>query len=192
MKKRPGLPQPLRRRGALKRPSCGGVGGGLLFLLCCLLLSSCRSQKQVAYNPVEVIQLSREMGFPISNTDKNIPLYAEASVWLGVPYRYAGLSRKGIDCSGLVNRIYWNTYRKAVARSTVELDKTTKNTSKKNLRAGDLVFFATSSNNRKKINHVGIYLKDGYFVHASTSRGVIVSHLEEEYYHRAWKRGGRF
>ena len=62
--------------------------------------------------------------------------------------------------------------------------------SKNGLRTGDLVFFATSRN-KNTINHVGIYLKDGFFIHASTSNGVIVSHLNEDYYNRTWKKGGR-
>ena len=155
-----------------------------------LLFTSCRTQKTIVYNPAEVRQLSREMGFPIKNTDKDIPLYAEVSVWLGVPYRYGGMNRRGVDCSGLVNQIYKTVYKKTVARSTTDLDKSTKKISKKNLKAGDLVFFATTSN-RKKISHVGIFLKDGYFAHASSSRGVIVSHLDESYYRRTWKKGGK-
>lgn len=164
----------------------------LLFIIGigCFFLTSCRSQKAVVYNPVEVKQLSRQMGFTISNTDENIPLYAEASMWLGVPYRYGGLNRRGIDCSGLVNRIYRNVYRKNVSRSTTDLDKASKKIAKNGLRTGDLVFFATS-NKHKGISHVGIFLKDGYFVHASTRRGVIVSHLDEDYYRRTWKKGGR-
>jgi lipoprotein Spr len=163
----------------------------LLFAVCLfgLLFGSCRS-RTVAYNPVEVRQLSREMGFFISNTDENIPLYAEASLWLRTPYRYGGLNRQGIDCSGLVYRIYRNVYRKTVSRATAGLEKETKKISKGSLRAGDLVFFATGSN-KKKISHVGIFLKDGYFVHASTSNGVIVSHLGEAYYLRTWKWGGK-
>lgn len=163
----------------------------LLIITIGLLFTSCGSKQGLAYNPKEVRQLSGEMGFPIDNTDENIPLYAEASIWLGVPYRYAGLSRKGIDCSGLVNRIYRNVYSKNVSRSTSDLVKQTKKLSKSKLKAGDLLFFATSGN-KKKISHVGIFLKDGYFVHASTSRGVIVSHLDEDYYKRTWREGGRF
>jgi lipoprotein Spr len=62
--------------------------------------------------------------------------------------------------------------------------------SKNNLKTGDLVFFATSKNSNR-INHVGIYLKNGSFIHASTSKGVIVSHLDEGYYSRTWKKAGR-
>ncbi|MFR9164840.1 MAG: C40 family peptidase [Dysgonomonas sp.] len=162
----------------------------LLLFSSIFLFSSCHSGKSVVYNPAEVRQLSQQMGFPVDNNDENIPLYAEASVWLGVPYRYGGLSRRGIDCSGLVHRIYKNVYNKNVSRSTRDLEKDVKKISKKNLKAGDLVFFATSKKS-KKINHVGIYLKDNCFVHASTSRGVIISSLKEDYYDRTWKKGGR-
>ena len=58
------------------------------------------------------------------------------------------------------------------------------------LREGDLVFF-TSRASRKKVAHVGIYLKDGKFIHASTSQGVIVSNLREKYYTQHWLCGGR-
>ena len=62
--------------------------------------------------------------------------------------------------------------------------------SKRNLQEGDLVFF---HNGRKKrtATHVGIYLKDNKFIHASTSSGVIVSSLDEAYYRRCWMQGGR-
>ncbi len=161
----------------------------LIFLLM-IVFTSCRTQRAVVYNPSEVKQLSGELGFSINNTDENIPLYAEASRWLGTPYRYAGLSRRGIDCSGLANRIYLNVYKKNIPRSTSDLEKATHKVSKGKLKTGDFVFFATGKN-KKKISHVGIYLKDGCFVHASTSKGVIISHLNENYYTRTWRRGGR-
>ena len=62
--------------------------------------------------------------------------------------------------------------------------------SKQQLRGGDLVFFATTKN-KKKINHVGIYLKDNLFVHSTTSRGVILSSLNEDYYRKTWVGAGR-
>lgn len=170
------------------------------FLLLSIILfaSSCGTQKQSnnrLYDPKEVAALSKKLGIKLSNTskddDKNMPLYAETSLWLGVPYRYGGLSRKGLDCSGFTYLIYQKVYRKRIPRSTSDLSKMKMNTvSKNNLRTGDLVFFATSKKNNK-INHVGIYLKDGNFIHASTSKGVIVSHLNEGYYSQTWKKGGR-
>jgi lipoprotein Spr len=142
-----------------------------------------------------VAQLSGKLGVELSNLnkddDRNMPLYAEVSLWLGVPYRHAGLSRKGLDCSGFTYLIYQKVYNKKLPRATADLAGMKKhNVSKGNLQAGDLVFFSTSKSH-SRINHVGIYLKDGCFIHASTSRGVIVSHLDESYYVRTWKTGGR-
>ena len=62
---------------------------------------------------------------------------------------------------------------------------------KSDLKAGNLVFFNTSQKKKKGINHVGLFLKNGYFIHASTSKGVIISNLKEAYYHKAWKQGGQ-
>lgn len=163
-----------------------------------LTTTSCGTQKttgRLLYNPQEVAQLSDKLGVELSNLDKdddrNMSLYAEVSLWLGVPYRYAGLTRKGLDCSGFTYLIYQKVYNKKLPRSTADLAKMKMhNVSKRNLQTGDLVFFSTA-NNHNRINHVGIYLKDGNFIHASTSRGVIVSHLDEGYYDRTWKKGGR-
>lgn len=160
-----------------------------LFLL--VGLSSCGSSKKVLYNPVEVEQLSRALRIPINNDDPNIPLYAEASLWLGVPYRYGGNSKAGSDCSGFVWQVYHRVYGKRLERSSDDqAKKDVHKVGKGGLKPGDLVFFRTSSKS-KKIDHVGIFLKDGYFVHASTSRGVIVSNLDEDYYKKAWQKGGR-
>ncbi|NDV94061.1 NlpC/P60 family protein [Dysgonomonas sp. 521] len=167
-------------------------------VLILLFVSSCGVQKPqgvLLYDPKEVAELSTKLGIELSNIDKdddlNMHLYAEVSQWLGVPYVYAGLSKNGVDCSGFTYIIYQEVYKKTIPRSTTYLSKMAmKNISKKKLQAGDLVFFATSSE-KNKISHVGIYLKDGCFIHASTSRGVIVSHLDEGYYDRTWKKGGR-
>lgn len=154
-------------------------------------LYSCGSSQKVLYNPVEIEQLSQALRIPINNDDPNIPLYAEASLWLGVPYRYGGNTKAGSDCSGFVWRVYRRVYGKNLERSSGDqAKKDTHKVGKGALKAGDLVFFRTSRKS-KKIDHVGIFLKDGYFVHASTTRGVIVSHLDEDYYKRTWQKGGR-
>ncbi len=154
--------------------------------------TSCGSTKSTLYNPKEVRQLSGKLGISIDNKNKNddkhMALYAESSLWIGAPYRYGGITKSGVDCSGLVYQVYTKVYRKSTPRSTTDLAKKGKNVSKSKLKPGDLVFFATT-NNKKKITHVGIFLKDGYFVHASTKRGVIVSHLNENYYKERWIKG---
>lgn len=170
----------------------------IIFTFLLALVTSCGTQKvtnsNLLYDPSEVAELSRKLGVKLSNLDREddryMPLYVESSFWLGTPYRGGGLSRRGVDCSGFTYLIYEKVFKKKIPRSTSELSRMKmKKVSQKDLETGDLVFFATSSKN--KINHVGIYLKDGYFVHASTSRGVIVSHLYEDYYRRTWKKGGR-
>lgn len=170
----------------------------LVSILFGFLVTSCGTQKSRSgrlYDPKEVATLSRKLGIELSNAneddDHNMPLYAEVSQWLGVPYRSAGLSRRGLDCSGFTYLMYQKVYGKNIPRSTSDLSKMKmKKISKRQLHTGDLVFFATGKNSGK-ISHVGIYLKDGYFIHASTSKGVIVSHLDEDYYSKAWKKGGR-
>ena len=77
-----------------------------------------------------------------------------------------------------------------LSRSTDGQLKESNKIARRNLREGDLVFF-TSRSSRKKVAHVGIYLKDGKFIHASTSRGVIISSLNEDYYRKHWLSGGR-
>ena len=110
--------------------------------------------------------------------------------WIGTPYRAGGNSKHGTDCSGLVSQLYKKTYRIRLSRSTDSQLKESNRIARRNLREGDLVFF-TSRASRKKVAHVGIYLKDGKFVHASTGQGVIVSSLKEDYYTKHWLCGGR-
>jgi len=109
--------------------------------------------------------------------------------WLGTKYQYGGCSKKGVDCSCLAKNIYKQVYG-------IELDRTSGNQYKqckpirkqKKLREGDLVFFKI---NGMKISHVGIYLGEGYFIHASTKLGVVLNNLSEEYYAGRYFRGGR-
>lgn len=164
-------------------------------LILIIILTSCGSQKGLLYNPSEVRQVSNKLGVELSNRnqedDKYMPLYAEVSLWMGTPYKYGGISKSGVDCSGLVYKVYQKVYRKTLPRSTAELEKKgIKKISKNDLRPGDLVFFATS-NSKNKITHVGIYLKNNKFIHASTKRGVVVNDLDENYYKQTWKKAGR-
>lgn len=154
------------------------------------LLTSCSSRKPLAYTTQQPARLTQRFGFKITKKD-DLRLYTEAANWLGTPYRYGGNTRKGVDCSGFVNQIYKRVYHKQLERSTAGLaEKNCRRAMKGDLKTGDLLFFNTSKN-KKGINHVGIFLKYGYFIHASTSRGVIVSNLKEDYYRKTWKYGGK-
>ena len=119
---------------------------------------------------------------------KNIKLYSFIDEWYGTKYKYGGLLKSGVDCSGFCNVLYNEVYNTQIQRTTSELFKKINKTNKKNLREGDFVFFDISS---KKNSHVGIYLKNNRFVHASSSRGVVISSLENPYYKKAYTKGGR-
>ncbi len=119
------------------------------------------------------------------------PLYVESAKWIGVPYRYNGNSKSGVDCSGLTCSIYKEVYHKTLSRNSEEQrTKDCRRISKRKLREGDLVFFHDGKK-KKKASHVGIYLKDNKFIHASIGRGVIVSSLNEPAYKKNWMGGGR-
>lgn len=151
-------------------------------------LSSCHtSAPRLDYKALA--QASVRLGMDIELTD-NHKLYVNAAEWIGTPYRIGGESKRGTDCSGLVSQLYKKVYRTHLPRSTDGQLKKSNKISRRNLREGDLVFF-TSRNSRKKVAHVGIYLKGGKFIHASTSQGVIVSSLKEKYYTQYWLCGGR-
>lgn len=162
----------------------------ILFILMGLavVLSSCRtSAPRLDYQALA--RASILLGVDI-NLEDNHKLYLEAADWIGAPYRGGGDSKKGTDCSGLVYQIYKKVYSIQVPRNSEELKDKSYKVAKRNLKEGDLVFFS-SSRSRKKVAHVGIYLKNGRFIHSSTSRGVIVSRLGEDYYSRHWISGGR-
>lgn len=157
---------------------------GISFLFC-----SCKSIAP-KYNYTELAKASLKLGVDIDYRD-NQKLYLEAAKWLGAPYKYGGRSLSGVDCSGLSRAIYLNVYNISLSRSADEqYRKDCRRVSKRKLKEGDLVFFKGSRRSRKA-NHVGVYLKEGKFIHASTSSGVIISNLNEYYYKNNWLSGGR-
>ena len=163
-------------------------------LLVCLLafLSACGSRQRVVL-PADFKgpkELSRLYGVRLTPND-NIYLYNEGAKWLGVPYRSGGLTRRGVDCSGLTTQIYKKVYRKKLKNNaddqrTQDCRKVTKG----KLEEGDLVFFH-NGRSKRRATHVGIYLKDGKFIHASSSQGVIISRVNDTYYRKCWMQGGR-
>ena len=100
--------------------------------------------------------------------------------WKKTPYRYGGTTLAGSDCSGLVMNFYKNRLQKTLPRSAAEQAKLGYKVTEP--KAGDLVFFKTGRS--RSGLHVGIYYADGKFLHASTSKGVIYSSLNENY----WKK----
>ncbi len=107
---------------------------------------------------------------------------------MGTPYKYAGQGKKGIDCSGLVCRLYRDSYNISLEGSSRDLYKKTSSIRKQELREGDLVFFKIR---KGRISHVGVYLGMNKFAHASLSMGVIVSDLDDPYYKKYFYSAGR-
>jgi cell wall-associated NlpC family hydrolase len=101
-----------------------------------------------------------------------------ASVWLGTPYRYGGTDERGLDCSALV-QIVMGDLGVDVPRTTRDQQDLGRPIDPRDLRAGDLLFFRLDSS---RVNHVGLALGRDRFIHASTSRGVVVDRLMSDYY----------
>jgi len=154
------------------------------------ILLSCGGGKKATSNKRNDYIISKYAG--ILQTPKseinNIKLYAFIDDWYGIKYKYGGMSKSGVDCSGFCNVLYSYVYKKQIRRTTSQLSKDINKTSKKKLKEGDLVFFNIS---RKKNSHVGVYLRNSRFVHASSSKGVIISSLDNPYYKKAYNKGGR-
>lgn len=116
----------------------------------------------------------------ISKKDILLEFFKE---WKGVKYKLGGYSKNGIDCSALVQKALGEKFDLEVPRDTrsqILLGKTIK---KSELEVGDLVFFKTG-----RTRHVGIYIDEGKFIHASTKVGVTISKLDNEYFKkRYWK-----
>ena len=100
--------------------------------------------------------------------------------WRGAPYRLGGLGKDGIDCSGFVYLTFHQQLGIPIPRTTAHQASLGQPVPLQELSAGDLVFFKTGF----KTRHVGIYLGDGTFVHASTSSGVTLSRLDADYWRK--------
>jgi lipoprotein Spr len=130
--------------------------------------------------------LSQIMGVAMSATS-NMKLFHFVYDWIGTPYRFGGSSRKGIDCSAFTKELYSQVFNMDIRRSSRDIFSMVNPVSKDELKEGDLVFFKIHS---RRISHVGIYLGNNRFAHAS-SRGVAISSLDDAYYSRYFYRGGR-
>ena len=98
---------------------------------------------------------------------------------LGVPYEYGGAERGGMDCSAFTEAVYGNALRLRLPRSTSDQYREGTEIGRDRLRFGDLVFFNTTG---ESPSHVGIYIEDDLFAHASASYGVTISSMESSYY----------
>ena len=107
--------------------------------------------------------------------------------WYGTRYRMGGTTKKGVDCSAFSGTLLSSIYSFSLPRTAREQYKICERVKKDELLAGDLVFF----NTRGGVSHVGVYLANNRFVHSSSSKGVVISNLDDNYYAKKFIGGGR-
>lgn len=129
---------------------------------------------------------SQVMGVALSATS-NVKLFQFVYDWIGTPYRFGGNSKRGVDCSAFTKELYTNVFNLTIKRNSRDIFSMVSPVAKDELKEGDLVFFKIHS---RSISHVGIYLGDGRFAHASM-KGVAISNLDDAYYSRYFYKGGR-
>jgi len=176
----------------------------LVLLTALLLLASCAPLRPLApeapkgytkYEPTATVQKAKEkakekekqeIALELSKQEpqelRNITGIATwdkvLSPWLGTPYLLGGSTKKGTDCSGFVSSVYMEKEGIPIPRTSSEGFKKGKRIARDDLTIGDLVFFG----NRLRVSHVGIYVGKGKFIHASSSKGVTVSPLDDRYW----------
>ncbi|SEN50892.1 lipoprotein Spr [bacterium A37T11] len=138
------------------------------------------ANSQIAANYAEVLGVD-------AGSLTNLPLYAFINNWMGTPYRLGGTDSNGLDCSAFTSILFREIYGLNLPRTAREMAEIVQHKKERQLQEGDLLFFAFES---RSIDHVGVYLQNHKFVHVSTSRGVIISDLNDAWYHTYLKDAG--
>lgn len=153
-----------------------------IVLILALILSSCGSRRYTVKSDTKASKAADAM----SNL-KSKQLYRFITDWTGVKYRFGGLDKSGIDCSGFAFLLEKEIYGVTLPRISRDQANFARNKSLDRLEEGDLIFFSFGGGN---VDHVGVYLNNGFFVHASTTRGVIVDDLNLPSYQRVLVKTG--
>src|ERR1700709_1406034 len=169
----------------------------ILFIALSLSIVAARAQTKTAVSqpaekaPDEQDGLIKEyfsqiMGVALSTTS-NVKLFQFVYDWVGTPYHFGGDSKKGIDCSAFTKELYSKVFNLTIKRNSRDIFSMVSPVRRDELQEGDLVFFKIHS---RSISHVGIYLGNNRFAHAS-SKGVAINTLDDGYYSRYFYKGGR-
>ena len=163
----------------------------ILFVLLIFLFSACSkknielTQTNLPYASASLqktIIQNKQIKISINKDSKKFKKFYKE--WKGVKYKFGGNSKSGIDCSAFIQKAYKKTHNIKIPRTTLLQSKKGNRIRKSQLKLGDLVFFKTGKNSR----HVGIYMENGKFMHASTKKGVTISKLDNNYFNKHyWK-----
>jgi len=155
----------------------------LFVIIAAVFISGCSSS--VRFASKELSKEKKESKI-VHIPSENSTVISEALDWLGTPYCYGGESRSCADCSGFVQQVFL-TLGITIPRTAAEQYETSTHIEISESQPGDLVFFRNSN----KINHVGIYLGNDSFIHASSSNGVEKQSLTNRYYQSRFAGFGR-
>ncbi|MDB5032382.1 C40 family peptidase [Mucilaginibacter sp.] len=167
----------------------------LLLLFTGIILASCHSKKAVMKGEAGAIvkpqasiadKYAQIMGVDKSDI-KNGRLYNFIELWTGTPYKFGGLDKDGVDCSGLALLLEQQVYGITIPRITYQQAAVIKRKYEEELKEGDLVFFDFDG---KALSHVGVYLQNGYIVHASSTKGVMIVKLRSPSMYKYFSRAG--
>ncbi len=162
-------------------------GGGqvLVIGIIFLCLQGCAQKVRVSYMPQE----RRAQGVQLSVADKEnvLLLKRHYEKWRGTPYVNGGMTATGVDCSGFTLLAYRDLFGLSLPRTAGEQAESGREIARASLKSGDLVFFSTGWAK----THVGIYLADDQFIHASLSKGVTLSSLDDGYWQEKYWQARR-
>ncbi len=177
----------------LKLMKTGFSRSFLMYFGILIFLSACATRKTPAvnanYSKPSAAMAKKYAGIMKVNetTLTNARLYNFIEDWTGTPYRFGGLEKSGIDCSGFTFLLFKEVYKFDLPRTTRMQYDVVKFKNVNELKEGDLVFFDYDG---KKNSHVGVYLQNGYYVHASTRKGVIIEQLKNPYTFKYFSKAG--
>ncbi len=173
-----------------------------LIFLCVMIIiiSSCRTTNKVTnnfnnnkkVNPFEANkafykEYSIKLGYQLMGNE-DVDYIKQVHSWIGTPYKYGGCTREGIDCSCFVNTFYYEFFGISLKRRAEDMLNDIHVVDTTALQIGDIIFFKI---NGQKISHVGLYISNRRFIHASTSKGVMINSLDDAYYKKCFQRVGR-